>query len=170
MYDALKRAFHWPHTAVDVDFVVRYSPSCARYGTKNYYRRYMQLFTESRLLDSVAIDIVEPFPKTAQKYRNHLIITDRYTILTRAVPTSKTTGKHTANHFMKHCLTPYGIPTYFFTDSGMQVVKHFFVAVCALLGVIKTTAYCLQTNGQAERFRKVIFTHSHHYVVENKKN
>lgn len=130
------------------------------------------IFSESKPLGFVAIDIVGLLPETIQSKHYLLFNMNRFLkLLTRAVLTLKMTATHTANLFMSIWLIPYGIPTYLLADNRTQFASKCFATACALLKVkhLTTTAYHLRTKGQAERFNKTILAHLQHYAAEHQK-
>lgn len=102
MYDAPRRTSCWPQIAADVDYIVRSCTICAQNNPSYYYRRHMQPFRTSGPPESVAIDTVGPFLKTLQAHQYILVITYRYSTLTRAVSTSKTPAIHVASLITDH--------------------------------------------------------------------
>jgi len=98
-----------------------------------------------------------------------IVITDRYSKLTRAIPVASITAPHVASIFVDHWVIPYGIPEQILSDNGKQFVSKFFAALCAFLGakLTTTTAYHPQCNGQTERYNKTIIARLRHYVDEH---
>lgn len=124
------------------------------------------------LLEFIAIEVLRPLPRTTSGNQYAIVITDRYSKVTRAIPTSKTASTHAANIFFEHWVIPYGIPKYLLTDNGPQFTSKFFAMICSLLGVkhLTTTAYHPQTKGQVEHYNKTIVTRLRHYVAEHQRD
>lgn len=78
----------------------------------------MQRFPADGPLAFVAMDLVGLMPKMEQGSQYIFVIINRYSKLTRAVPTLKTTATRVINVFMDHCIIPYGMPMYLLTDNG----------------------------------------------------
>ena len=170
MYDTMRCEFYWPHMANDVYETVQRCESCAATrGTQYTKQKHLRLFPANGPLEFVAMDILGPLPKTKQGNQFVVVLTDRYSKLTRAIPTGKTTATTVATIFVDHWVIPYGIPNYVLTDNGPQFVAKFFASVCLALGVkhVTTTAYHPRTNGQTERFNRTIVTRLRHYVGEH---
>lgn len=121
--------------AANDDNVVRNCASRARNNAKHCHKRKKQLYLTNEPLEFVAKDPVRTFPKTVQGSLYILVITDRYSRLTWAISTLKTTATHVANLFMHQWLILYNISTYFLTNDGTQLVNRFFATLCTLLGV-----------------------------------
>lgn len=168
MFKTLRRDFFWPRMSYDVSCFVTNCPSCSRKKLKSQGRTSkMKLFPPSRPLEFVALDILGPLPETKKdKNRFVLVIGDRYSKVAQAVPLRKITAHHVAHAFFKHWILPYGVPLLVLSDNGSQFAAKFFQAVCAVLGMkqLFTSTYHPQTNGQIERFNRVILERLLHYV------
>ena len=129
---------------------------------------YLKLFPASTPLEYVSIDILGPLPKTAHGNRFLLVMTDRFSKLTRTVPLRTTTALVTAKAFCEHWVFCYGPPRYVLSDNGPQFAAKFFQAVCRELGIEKvfSSAYHPQTNGQVERFNRTILNSLRGYLAE----
>ena len=115
------------------------------------------------------MDFLGPLPKTAHGNQHVLVITDRFSKLTRSIPIRTTPASVVANAFLDNWVYVYGAPRYVVTDNGPQFAAKFFDAVCALLGVrhYLTTAYHHQSNWQTERFNPTLVQRLQHYVEEH---
>jgi hypothetical protein len=76
-----------------------------------------------------------------------------------------------AKEFCEHWVFVYGPPRYALTENGAQSTAKFFLAVCRELGVAKVftknspfTVYHPQTNGQVERYNRMIISALRGYV------
>lgn len=137
--------------ASDVYQVVQDCCSCAaNRGTIHRHQKKLQLFPAAGPLESISMDLLGPLPKTLHGNQHVLVIKDRYSKMTRAIPLKQTTASIVAQTFVDNWIMPYGIPATLLTDNGPQFVGTFFAAVCLILGVkqLTTTAYHPQTNGQ----------------------
>ena len=170
MYMTLRREYYWPHMANDAFAVARDCRSCRRIrGTRFTYQKYLKLFPAAGPLEFVGMDLLGPFPKSKKGYLYILVITDRFSKMTRAIPMRSTTAASVAQAFLDNWVYPYGVPSYLVTDNGPQFASKFFEAVCTMLGVqhYLTTAYHPQTNGQSERFNRTILDRLRHYVADH---
>ena len=173
MYYTLRREYYWPHMASDAFSTVRNCTSCAATrGTLVKNQKDLKLFPAAGPLEFVAMDLLGPLPKTAHGNQHVLVITDRFSKLTRSIPLRTTTASVVANAFLDNWVYVYGAPRYVLTDNGPQFAAKFFDAVCALLGVrhYLTTAYHPQSNGQTERFNRTLVQRLRHYVEEHQRD
>ena len=169
MYDTMRRSLYWQHMANDINNTVERCPSCLKHRPHPVHQRHLKLFPAKGPLEYIAIDILGPLPRTKTGRQYVVVITDRYSKLTRAVPTAKITAPVVAAVVLEHWVIPYGIPNHILSDNGSQFVSKFFSALCAFLGakLTTTTAYHPQTNGQTERYNKTIITRLRHYVNDH---
>jgi transposase InsO family protein len=111
-------------------------------------------------LDYVLIDLLGPLSKKTHGNQFLLVMTDRFSKLTRTVPLRSTTAYIVAKAFCEHCVLTYGQPRHVLTDNRPQFVAKFFLAVCRELGMEKvfSSAYHPQRNGQVEWFNRTILS------------
>ena len=169
MFRSLRRRFFWPRMAVDVADTIRQCDVCSRNRIKERTRTsYLKLFPASSPLTYVSIDILGPLPKTNHGNRFLLVMTDRFSKLTRTVPLRSTSAYAVAKAFCDHWVFTYGPPCHVLTDNGPQFASKFFLATCRELGIEKvfSSAYHPQTNGQVERFNRTILNSLRGYVSE----
>jgi transposase InsO family protein len=173
MFRTLRRRYFWKRMSADVSETVRECVTCAKNRVKERNRTsFLKLFPASEPLEYVSIDILGPLPKTDHGNRFLLVLTDRFSKLTRTVPLRTTSAFVVAKAFCDHWVFVYGPPRYVLTDNGPQFTAKFFLAVCRELGIDKvfTTAYHPQTNGQVERFNRTIVNSLRGYVAERQED
>lgn len=113
MSDSMRRYYYWPYMVNDVHQVVKDRTSFEKTkGTKYKHRQHLKLFSANGSLDFISIDLLGPLKKTKNCNQHILVITDRYTQLTRAVPMAKITAKKVSEVFIYSWIVPYGIPQY----------------------------------------------------------
>ena len=87
-------------------------------------------------MEFIAMDILGPLTLTDQGNRFLLVVTDRFSKLTRAYPLATTTAEVVAKTFFDGWVAAgYGIPQVLLTDNGTQFVAKFFQSFCRILGV-----------------------------------
>ena len=89
MYFTLRRERerYWPQMANDAFAVVGNCASCAQVrGTRYKIQKFLQLFPASSPLEFIAMDILGDLTRTSRHNRFVLVITDRFSKLTVAIP------------------------------------------------------------------------------------
>lgn len=71
------------------------------------------------------MDILRPLPKTSNENQFVSVITDRYSKITRAVLTFRTTVERIASMVIDHWIIPYGIFDYVLTENGTLFISKF---------------------------------------------
>jgi hypothetical protein len=167
MHAAMRRRFYWRNMHKEVEETVRHCAVCAKNRvTERKRTSFLKLFPESGPLEFVAMDMLGPLPKTEHGNRFLLVISDRFSKLTRTVPLRTITALGVAKAFCYAWVFSYGTPRYLLTDNGTQFNAKFFLSFCRELGISKifTTAYHPQTNGQVERFNRTSINSLRGYV------
>ena len=174
MYDQMRRVVYWTRMAADVSDYVSKCPSCAKKSLRGGRKTTkLSLFPPSSPMEFVAMDILGPLTTTDRGNRFLLVITDRYSKLTRAFPLSTTTADVVAQVFFDGWVASgYGIPSILLTDNGPQFCAKFFQTFCKTLGVkqVFTSAYRPSTNGQTERFNRTVAEYMGAYVAEHQRD
>ena len=169
LHRRLQRSYYWPHMAADVSATVREWTPCAENRLRLLRNASeMKLFPATTPLDSVAIDILGPLPKSSRGFLFMFVISDRFTKLTQVVPLKRITAYDVAA-FVEHWVFKYGAPATLLFDNGSKFLAHVFRRVCNILQVhnIFTTTYHPQTNGQVERFNRTHAAMLRCYVEDN---
>lgn len=76
-------------------------------------------------MEFVAKDILGPLSKTKSGNKYKEVMTDRYSKLTRVIPTKRKTATDVVLIFVDHWVIPYGIPRWLLTDNGPKFVQNF---------------------------------------------
>jgi len=170
LYRTLRRYFYWQTLAVDAIMAVKNCVSCARNRVKlRRHAKKLQLFPANGPLEYVSIDILGPLLRTRRGNRFLLVISDRYSKLTRAIPLSRITAQSVARAFAEQWAFVYGPPAILLSDNGKQFASKLFTHLCQLLGTSNafTSTYHPQTNGQVERFNRTLLAALRHYVLDH---
>lgn len=104
------------------------------------YRHSLQLFPRTSSLRLVAVNIVKLLTKTTQVILFTVVMTDRYSKLTRAVLVPNQSALHVAVVAFKYLVVPYCISRAITTDSGPQFLSKFFAELCPETRTKLTTA------------------------------
>jgi hypothetical protein len=128
------------------------------------------LFSAKGPLESVAMDILGPLPRTKHGNRFLLVIADRYSKVTKTIPLRTVTALSVSRASCDHWAYVYGPHVSLLTDNGPQFTAKFFQAVRAELGSQKvlTTAYNNHTKRQVERYNRTILAYIRGYVAARK--
>lgn len=118
------------------------------------------------------VDITGPLPKTSNRNKFLLLMTDCYSKLTKDKYTTKRTGVHIASMIKLHWIIPYDKHNNVLMDIETQFIIKFFEYLCASMGMkhLRTTEYHPQTNRQGKRFNRTIITRLKDYVAEHQRN
>eukprot|EP00170_Pyropia_yezoensis_P001608 contig_6962_g1612 len=100
---ALKTRYYWPSVAVDIYSWVPACTSCAQ-------NRLMEqrptsatlLFSAQEPFAALAMDILWPLPVTEDGNQNLMVICDRFTKLTLAIPLAEITAMLVVSGFLVH--------------------------------------------------------------------
>jgi hypothetical protein len=122
--------------AADVADTVKQCEVCAKNRIQKRKRTsFLKLFPAAEPLEYASLDILGPLPKTEHGNRLLLIITDRFSKLTRTVPLRVISSLGFAKAFCEHCVFVYGLPRYALTDNRAQFSAILFLAVCRERGI-----------------------------------
>lgn len=94
----------------------------------------MTLFPTSSPLEFIATDILGPLPKTTNVIQFVIFKTDRYSKLTPALATSKTSATRSATIFYGNWILPPVTPAYLLQDNGTQFVSTLFLIMIRFPG------------------------------------
>ncbi len=170
LHHTLRWQYYWPSMALDCYSTVRMCPECAKNRSKDRaHENFLTLFPASGPLEFVAMDILGPLPKSNHGNRYLLVMTDRFSKLTKTATLRTDTALSIAREFCKHWLFSYGPPITLLTDNAQNFSSKLIKETCNILGTrhVFTTAYHPQTNGQAERFNRTILRALRNVVSEH---
>ena len=104
----------------------------------------------------VHVDLVGPWPRTAEGHTSLLTVVDRTTRWAEAIPLQSTTAQMVADSFVANWVARFGVPATITTDQGTQFTGGTWQCMCKALGSkhVRTTAYHPQSNGIVERFHR----------------
>lgn len=139
--------------------------ACNRMEAK--LKRQLQLFYAQSPLDFIAVKIHGPLPRTSGGNRNLVIMTDRFSKLTRKLPAAKTSSAHVANVSFDSFIDSHGKPAYVLTCNGALFTSTVLVMLCTMLGSrnLNTTAYHPQSDWQVDLYSCTIATRLQRYVA-----
>lgn len=133
---------------------------CAQNRGQYRHKRLLQIFPAKGPLEFVEMDVFGPLPKTFQENWYVLVVTDHYSKLTIAIPTSESTTSNVANLFLHNSKVLFRIFPYLLTDNIPQFVSKFFQSFSRQLRIknFPTASYHSKTIAQPNGFNKIIVT------------
>ena len=132
----MRRWFYWESMVVDVYAFVGNCIECARNRAgKRRRTNYLKKFPPTEPLTDVCMDLLGPLPRTDVGNEYLLVLVDRFSKLTRAVPLQRTDADTVSAAFLDFWVAAYGPPDTVLTDNGPQFRATFFQGVCSFLGV-----------------------------------
>jgi len=170
VYQTLREEYYWPSLAVDVLGWVAACNTCAKnrlMGTQS--TAPMRLFPATEPFAALAIDLLGPLPRTLEEHEYILVICDRFTKVTRAVPLKDISSLDVVSAFLKTGVASYGIPDSVLSDNGPQFAAVLWQGVLKALGIDTNyaTPYHPQTNGHGERVNTNLVIQLRHYVSDH---
>lgn len=136
MYVQLDRqGLYWPLLDDDVYQVFQdFKSFLSDFGTSCSHQKHLRLFHSNGPLEYFSMHLLGPLKKTNLGNQNALVITYRYSNLTRAIKMAKKTKIEVSAAFIYHSVIPYCIPNYVLSYNGQQFVSKHFASVCGYLG------------------------------------
>jgi len=121
MYDILCRYVYWSTMVVDVYKHVEQCPASAKNRlSERRHTSTMKLSTALEPFSTLAMDLLGPLTTSRGGHKHVLVISDRLTKLTRAIPFRDATALTVSSAFIDSWVAAYGIPDSFLTDNGPQ--------------------------------------------------
>jgi len=155
MYTSMRRWFYWESVVVDVYAFVANCTQCARNRVgKRRKTNYLKTFPPTEPLTDLCMDLLGPLPRTAAGNEHLLVIVDRFSKMTRAIPLERIDAESIAAAFLDYWVAAYGPPATVLSENGPQFRSTFFQGVCSLLGIsnrYSTTYCCLPKFGRSRR-------------------
>ena len=170
MYTSMRRWFYWECMVVDVYAFVANCVQCARNRVgKRRKTNYLKTFPPTEPLTDLCMDLLGPLPRTEAGNEHLLVIVDRFSKMTRAIPLQRIDAESIAAAFLDYWVAAYGPPATVLSDNGPQFRSTYFQGVCSLLGISNrySTTYHPQTNGQVERYNRTIVGQLRTYVEDH---
>lgn len=131
MYDTCRRKICWSYMASDVQRTVARCVCCVRTASGYCRKKRLLQVPPFNLIDFVAMNIHDPSPNTQQSNQLIIAISNHYSKLKRAIPTSKISSTHMAEIFFEIRIAPFCIPEFKIIDNDPQFVSKLFKILCA---------------------------------------
>jgi len=172
MYDTLRRYVYWLTMVVDVYKHVEQCPACAKNSlSERRHTSTMKLFPALEPFSGLPMDLLGPLTTSRGGHKHVLVICDRFTKLTQAIPLRDATALTVSSAFIDTWVADYGIPDSVLTDNGPQFASVYYQGIFGLLGIASnhTSPYHPQTNGQVERYNRTLVRQLRCYIAEHQK-
>ena len=173
--DMVRRRFWWPTWRQDVTEYVRSCRSC-QYNkplTGKPHGPLQPLPIPQEPWESVSIDFMVELPRTTRGNDTLMVFVDRLTKMVHLVPTTKDySAEMCAEAFMEHVFRLHGVPAEFVTDRDKVWTSAYHKELCHCLDIRRslTTAYHPESDGQVERYNRVIQEVLRHFVTPRATN
>lgn len=160
--ETLRQKFYWTSLNDDVDRYVKSCDACQRKKPNSARKQgfMIPMRIPDKPFDILGMDLTGPLPATYRQSEYILVITDYLTKYVIAHPIRKATTEKVMDVLKKYVFYTHGVPKTIITDNGTNLTSH---AMRGLLELMKikhktTSPYRPQTNGQTERYNRVIGT------------
>lgn len=124
--------------------------SYVKNGSQYKHKQPLPLFTSRKPPKFEEMDILGLPPGTTQENPYVIVMTDRLSKSTRAVPTSKRGAAQVADILLDNWIVPFGILNYVLASSGPKFERNIFATFSGNLHPTSNSFY-QQTNGDVER-------------------
>lgn len=163
-----QKSILWIYTDFEVHLVVFKCESCRRHRPSQKHQQELQFFSPTEPLKSVAIDILGPLIKTRIENWLIIVMTDRKSKLTQAVPAPKIAAPYAAVEVLGNWIVPYLTPRTVISHNCLQFVSKNFAALFAATKTILSTTrvYHSHCNGQLKRLKKRLVACLRLYIHE----
>ena len=149
--------FVWPNLARDVKtWCQQCTHCCTAKVTCQEKTPVHHIDIPGRKFSHVHVDLVGPWPASADGHTHVLTVVDRTTRWPEACPLKGTTAEEVLQAFISTWVARYGVPERITSDRGVQFTSSTWADWCQQHGVhhITTTAYHPQSNGMVERLHR----------------
>jgi hypothetical protein len=153
----IRQRFYWKNMKTDVQkWIAACHPCQRRKVDKQNSTGKRRTVLQKRPFETVSIDLVGPFPETAEGYTYVLTMVCHFTRYPIAVPIVSKEAKVVARALKKHLFTEYPFwPTKILSDRGTEFVNHIIDLLYKQLGVKqKITTHDNAQANQVERFHR----------------
>jgi transposase InsO family protein len=149
--------FVWRGMAADIAAWCKDCQACARGKELQHFKSPVQeIAIPAASFVHVHIDIVGPFPTSAEGFTYMLTMIDRTTRWPEVVLLRSITASECADAFTSGWVARFGVPAAVTTDRGTQFSSAVWACLCKTLKIkhIMTSAFHPQSNGMIERFHR----------------
>ena len=169
MLEKIQRYYWWPRLRQDVEDFLRTCDACQRNKVDNSLPAGLlqPLPIPKRRWESISMDFIVDFPKTADGHDSILVVVDRLSKYAHFIPTTESISAEDLAHvFVDRIFKLHGMPKEILTDRGPLFTSAFTKELFKILDTrsVFSTAYHPQTDGQTERVNRILEDMLRHYV------
>jgi len=159
MCTSMRRWFYWESMVVDVYVFVANCTQCARNRVgERRTKNYLKTLPPTEPLTDICMNLLGPLPRTAAGNEHLLVVVDRCSKMTRAIPLERIDADTIAAAFLDYWVAAYGPPVTVLSDNGPQFRSTLFRGVFSLPGISNrySTTYHPHVNGQVDRYNRTV--------------
>jgi hypothetical protein len=171
--EKLRRSFYWYHMRLDCKVFVETCATCSKQKKATRQARAgLMNYRAGAPSDRVHLDIFGPLVSSVRGNKYGLVAVDQFSKWVEIWALSEQSAETIAETFFDQWVTRYGVPIQVHTDQGRNFDGNFFKSFCSLLEVVKTrtTPYRPSSNGQVERYNRVILQFIRCFLEGKQKN
>ena len=166
-YFRVKQSFYWYNLSRDCRLYVQGCAVCNKSKKASKKARFsLGDYQAGFPAERVHLDILGPFMESVELNKYILVIVDQFTKWIEIIPISDQTAERIADKLIQCFIQTFGCPLEIHTDQGRNFESNLFKALCELLEIAKTrtTPYRPCSNGQVERYNRVILAYIRSYT------
>ena len=155
----VRQRFFWSGLRQDVESWCRNCEVCCRRNNPRVKPRAPLVTSEVGYPgERVTMNIVGPFPKSANGNKYILVVSDYFTRWTEAFPIPYQEALTVARVFVNEYVCRYCVPVQLRTDQGRNFESKLIEKMCKILEIDKTrtSPYHLQSDGMVEHFNRTL--------------
>ncbi|KAJ9513875.1 hypothetical protein QJQ45_020951 [Haematococcus lacustris] len=165
----LRAVFWWSTMREDVRHYVANCDACQhnKAATQKPGGLLQPLSVPGWRWESISMDLIVKLPKSHEGYDSICVFVDRLSKMVHFAPCNESMdAMGFAKLFIKHIFRLHGLPREVITDRGAHFHNLFWEGVCEQLQIKRclSTAYHPQSDGQTERYNRVLEEMLRHYV------
>ena len=169
----LKKVDHWHGMSTDCKLYVKTCHICNRQKKVNKKEKADLGQHHSGVpFERIHMDILGPLPVSKLGNKYILVIIDQFTKWIECYPLSNQYAETIAKALMDSTISRFGCPLEIHTDQGKNVDGNLIRHLCDRLEISKTrtTAYIPASNGQVERYNRLLTQMIRCYIKKNLHN
>ena len=157
MTQRIQRRFYWPNLYPDVKQYCQKCPECQWIGGAGRKMPLIPLPIIGEPFKRIAMDVVEPLPRTSRGNRFILVVSNYVTRYPEAIALRRVTAEKVAEELVT-LFSRHGIPEEILTDQGTNFTSTLLGDLYRMVGVraIQTSPYHPQTDGLVERLNQTL--------------